>query len=118
MLGFKFDKSYLIKSAQHVRFFTRILRNYSKSFLGISHFFLEFFLNSLVWQLGLDPFIMFLIFEFKFKFIDFAKTEFKFKFFDFAKVEFKLKIINKSWADLNSKIQVNSTVVAIWRLTK
>ena len=61
-------------------------------------------------QSGLDPFIFFLIFKFKFKFIDFEKTKFKFKFIDFektkfkfkfkfidfAKVEFKFKFINNS----------------------
>ena len=57
---------------------------------------------------GLDPFVLFLIFKFKFKFIDlkknkfkfidFKKTIFKFKFIDFAKVEFKFKFkfINSS----------------------
>ena len=46
---------------------------------------------------GLDPFILFLIFKFKFKFIDFKKTKFiftdfektKFKFTDFEKTKFK-----------------------------
>ena len=73
---------------------------------------------------GLDPFIFFLIFKFKFKFIDFEKIKFKFKFIDFkktkfkfkfidfekskfkfidfAKVEFKFKFINNLWADSNS----------------
>ena len=45
---------------------------------------------------GLDPFIFFGIFKFKFKFIDFEKAKFKFKFIDFAKVEFKFKFINNS----------------------
>ena len=66
----------------------------------------------------LNPFILFLIFKFKFKskFIDFNKTRFKFKlidlektkikfidlektkikFIDFAKVEFKFNFINNS----------------------
>ena len=76
----------------------------------------------------LDPFILFLIFKFKFKFIDCEKTKFKFKFIDFekskfkfkfkfkfidfARVEFKFKFkfINNSWADSNSKskIQIQS----------
>ena len=47
---------------------------------------------------GLDPFIFFLIFEFKFKFkfIDFAKIKFKFKFkfIDFKKTKFKFKFID------------------------
>ena len=53
---------------------------------------------------GLDPFILFLIFKFKFidfkktkfKIIDFEKPKLKFKFIDFAKVEFKFKFINNS----------------------
>ena len=72
---------------------------------------------------GLDPFIFFLIFKFKFidfekikfKFIDFKKPKFKFidfekskfKFIDFAKVEFKF--INNLWADSNSKFKFNPT---------
>ena len=50
--------------------------------------------------------------KFKFKFVDFKKTKFKFKFIDFekskfkfidfAKVEFKFKFINNLWADSNS----------------
>ena len=55
--------------------------------------------NQQFW-LGLDPFILFLIF--KFKFIDFENT--KFKFIGFAKVEFKF--ISNSWADLNSILHV------------
>ena len=79
---------------------------------------------------GLDPFIFFFIFKFKFidfekikfKFIDFKKTKFKFidfekskfKFIDFAKVEFKF--IDNSWADSNSKFKFNPTLVEDTRL--
>ena len=50
-------------------------------------------------------------FKFKFKFIDFEKSKFKFKFIDFAKVEFKFKFINNLWADSNSnsKFKFNPT---------
>ena len=81
---------------------------------------------------GLNPFIFFFNFLFKFidfektnfkfkfidfkktkfKFIDFQKSTFKFNFIDFAKVEFKLfKFINNLWADsnLNSKFKFNPT---------
>ena len=59
----------------------------------------------------MDPFILFLIFKFKFthfkktkfKFLDFEKT--KLKFIDFAKVEFKF--INNSRANSNSKFKFN-----------
>ena len=54
----------------------------------------------LMLQVGLDPLILLLIFEFKFKFIDFEKT--KFKFIDFAKVQFKCN----SWADSNVKFKI------------
>ena len=61
----------------------------------------------------------FLIFKFKFKFIDLKKTKFKFidfektkfKFIDFAKVEFKIKFMNNSWADSNSKFKFNLTLM-------
>ena len=66
-------------------------------------------------QQWLDPFILFLIF--KFKFIDFEKT--KFKFIDFEKTKFKFidfakfKFINSSWADSNSKVKFNPTLVTV-----
>ena len=67
---------------------------------------------------GLELFVLFLIFKFKLKFIDFEKTKFKFidfkkpkvkfKFIDFAKAEFKFKFkfINNSWVDSNSKFKI------------
>ena len=51
-------------------------------------------------QAGLDPFISFLIFKFKFKLIDFEKT--KFKFIDFKK---KLIQIQIHWL-CKSRIQI------------
>ena len=85
----------------------------------------------------LDPFILFLIFKFKFidcektefkfidfekskfKFIDFEKSKFKFKFIDFEKSKFKFidfekvesKFINNSWTDSNSKFKFNATLL-------
>ena len=59
----------------------------------------------------LDPFILFFVFKFKFKFIDFEKTKFKFKFIDFAKVEFEFKFVNISQADSNSKFKFNPTLL-------
>ena len=55
----------------------------------------------------MDPFILFLIF--KFKFIDFEKPELK--FIDFAKIEFKFKFINNSRADSNLKFKFNPTLL-------
>ena len=64
---------------------------------------------------GLDPFILCLIF--KFKFIDFKKTAFKFKFIDFektkfkfnnfAKTEFKFKFIDFAEVELKFKFIKN-----------
>ena len=54
--------------------------------VGSIHFFLIFTFKF--------KFIDFEKIKFKFKFIDFKKTKFKFKFIDFAKVEFKFKFIN------------------------
>ena len=49
----------------------------------------SFLLHWFTLLVGLDPFVFFLIF--KFKFIDFKKTKFKFKFIDFKKTKFKFK---------------------------
>ena len=49
---------------------------------------------------GLEPFILFLIF--KFKFIDFEKTVFK--FIDFAKTEFKFKLLTLQKSNLTSNL--------------
>ena len=56
--------------------------------VGSIHFFLIFKFKF--------KFIDFKKTKFKFKFIDFEKSKFKFKFIDFAKVEFKFKFINNS----------------------
>ena len=72
-------------------------------------------------QPGLDPFIFFLVFKFKFKFIDFEKIKFKFidfektkfKFIDFEKSKFKFKFIDFAKVEFKFKFSITCERIQI-----